>query len=120
MITTARMLASADKSGCTRSGGAHVGDFIPGIELCRRFFEVVEPIIEQKFPSLPYAAALLGDGSEVLGFDTPVSTDHDWGPRAMLFLREDDHARLAREISAELSRRLPTTFLGYSTNYTDP
>jgi hypothetical protein len=29
---------------------------------------------------------LLGEGSEVLGFDDEVSTDHDFGPRVELFV----------------------------------
>ena len=53
--------------------------FIPGLELSRRFYiEAVRPILDKYFPSLPHAAALLGYGSEVLGFDDEVSTDHNW------------------------------------------
>jgi hypothetical protein len=66
-------------------------EFIPRAELCRLFFaEVVKPLIDDAFPRLRYAAALLGSGSEVLGFDTAMSTDHDWGPRVDLFVGEDD------------------------------
>lgn len=32
--------------------------------------EQVNPLLEEAFPALPYAAALIGPGSEVLGFDT--------------------------------------------------
>src|SRR4029453_11518452 len=35
---------------------------------------------------VPHAAALLGNGSEVLGYDDEVSTDHDFGPRVQVFL----------------------------------
>jgi hypothetical protein len=94
--------------------------FIPGLELSRRFYaEVVEPILAARFPDLDYAAALIGPGSEVLGFDTPVSTDHHWGPRVMLFLPEQD-SELAEAITETLSRELPPTFLGYSTNFGPP
>ncbi len=52
--------------------------FLPGLELAQRFYqEAVQPILAMSFPMLPYGAALLGSGSDVLGFDTPMSTDHD-------------------------------------------
>ena len=54
-----------------------------GIALSRRFYEqAVRPLLGGR----PHAAALLGAGSEVLGFDDVVSTDHDFGPRVQLFL----------------------------------
>lgn len=57
--------------------------FIPGLELAQAFYqEVLAAIIGP----IPHAAALLGEGSEVLGFDTARSTDHAWGPRAQLFV----------------------------------
>jgi hypothetical protein len=66
-------------------------DFIKGLELSRLFFEeAVRPALAAEFPSLRYAAALLGTGSEVLGFDTEMSADHGWGPRVDLFLKEED------------------------------
>lgn len=44
--------------------------FMSGLELSRRFFhEAVRPLVTSLFPDLHYAAALLGQGSEVLGFD---------------------------------------------------
>jgi hypothetical protein len=65
--------------------------FISGLDLSEAFYhEAVEPIIRQEFPSLSYAAALIGTGSEVLGLDTEMSTDHHWGPRVMLFVNEVD------------------------------
>ena len=61
--------------------------FIPGLRLAGDFYaEVVRPLLEEEFPALRYAAALLGPGSEVLGFDTRRSADHDWGPRLQVFL----------------------------------
>ena len=92
--------------------------FIPGRTLSRLFHEqAVEPILRAQYPDLVYAAALIGSGSEVLGFDTRQSTDHHWGPRVMLFLDERDHATVAYDVSRVLSERLPHEFMGYSTNF---
>lgn len=93
-------------------------DFIGGLELSRLFYEEeVKPILSAACPNLVYAAALIGPGSEVLGYDTPLSTDHDWGPRLLLFLAERDDATLAPEIDRALQERLPSTFRGYRTRF---
>ena len=69
--------------------------FVPGLELCEAFYrEAVRPILDAGFPGLTHAAALIGDGSDVLGYDTPVSRDHQWGPRLILFLSAADHGSL--------------------------
>ncbi|MCY4020317.1 MAG: DUF4037 domain-containing protein [Chloroflexi bacterium] len=95
-----------------------MSEFIPGLSLSRDFFQdAVAPIIDQAYPSLPYSAALIGSGSEVLGYDTEVSTDHHWGPRVMLFLRPADHAGHAPALRELLSHRLPYEFAGYSTHF---
>ena len=52
-------------------------DFISGLELSRLFYwEVVRSLLDKHYPGLPHAAALIGPGSEVLGFDTEMSMDH--------------------------------------------
>ncbi len=95
--------------------------FVPGIELCRRFYhEAVRPVLDAEFPGLAHSAALIGYGSEVLGFDTAVSTDHHWGPRAMLFLGEDDFAAHKDRLFEVFRWRLPHRFLGYPTNFARP
>jgi len=92
--------------------------FIPGLDLAGAFFaEVVRPLLDEAYPRLSYAAALLGAGSEVLGYDTARSTDHDWGPRLQLFLAAGDAGRPAAEITAMLARRLPPAFRGYPTAF---
>jgi hypothetical protein len=92
--------------------------FIPGLELAGSFFaEVVRPLLAEAFPRLPYAAALLGPGSEVLGYDSVRSTDHNWGPRLQLFLAVDDNGRHAAEITATLAGRMPASFRGYPTAF---
>ncbi|HKN54778.1 MAG TPA: hypothetical protein VJX66_19920, partial [Amycolatopsis sp.] len=91
--------------------------FVPGLELSGRLYrEAVRPLLARHFPRLAHTAALIGPGSEVLGFDTVRSTDHDWGPRLQLFLRPDDLADFGAKVSDLLADRLPTTIAGYSTN----
>lgn len=88
-----------------------VTEFVTGIQQSRQFYqELVRPILDSRFPGLPHSAALLGRGSEVLGFDDEMSTDHDWRPRVTLFLGPDDRARHGDEVDATLRRELPATF----------
>jgi hypothetical protein len=95
-------------------------DFIPGLELSRSFyFEAVKPILDDKFPELKHAAGLIGPGSEVLGFDTEMSSDHSWGPRAILLLREEDQ-EMRPAIDDALRKNLPESFRSYSTNCGEP
>ena len=94
-------------------------EFIPGLELSRRFYhEAVLPILNYHFPGLLHAAARIGHGSEVLGFDTEMSTDHNWGPSLQLFLRDEDAGK-ANEIREVLSYNLPHVFHGYSTHFAE-
>jgi hypothetical protein len=92
--------------------------FIPGLELSRLcYVEAVAPILAARFPGLVHSAGLLGTGSEVLGFDTPRSMDHWWGPRVMLFLRSEDYTpALAEEIRQALGNELPFEVHGFSTH----
>src|SRR6185312_3039441 len=67
----------------SRSTAPAAGGFLPGRELSAAFHaEVVGPLLA----GVPHSAALLGYGSDVLGYDTPVSTDHGWGPRMQVFV----------------------------------
>jgi len=94
-----------------------VGEFIPGLELSRLLYDgVVRPLLDSAYPGLRYSAALIGPGSEVLGFDSARSTDHDWGPRLQVFLAGDG---LAGEITELLGQRLPETFLGWPVAFDD-
>ena len=94
--------------------------FIPGLELARRFYwEAVRPVLEAEFPGLRHSAALIGTGSEVLGFDTPMSADHHWGPRAMLFLAGPGYQQYRDAIYERLRWKLPHGFLGYPVNFAE-
>lgn len=94
--------------------------FVPGLELSRAFFaECVAPALGELAPSLRYAAALIGEGSEVLGYDAAVSTDHDWGPRVLLFVAPKDFRSAARAIIPGLEGRLPGAFKGWPVAFGD-
>lgn len=95
--------------------------FVAGLELSRAFYaQAVRPVLTRRFPDLQYSAGLVGCGSEVIGYDDAVSTDHHWGPRVMLFLSPADHRAHAGDIEARLAEELPYRFMGYSTNFTAP
>lgn len=95
--------------------------FIQGLDLSGTFYrEAVQPILAEAYPGMAHAAALLGSGSEILGYDTARSTDHDWGPRLLLFLAEEDHATHAAALDVLFRERLPLTVRGYSTHFGDP
>ena len=97
------------------------GAFVPGLRLAGEFYaEAVRPLLDQGFPRLRYAAALLGPGSEVLGFDTERSTDHDWGPRLQVFLGAEDAERHAGPVTEMLAERLPSVFRGYPVAFRVP
>jgi hypothetical protein len=90
------------------------GVFVPGLQLSRSYYaEAVRPLLAD----LRHSAARIGSGSEVLGFDTPRSADHEWGPRLQLFLSPADAHRIA-ELDGLLAERLPRTFRGWSTHFT--
>jgi hypothetical protein len=85
-----------------------------GLALSRAyFFDVVGPMLAERFPSLPYSAGRLGAGSDVLGLDDVVSRDHDWGLRLSLFVPDDAIA----EVDQELERLLPDSFRGLPVRY---
>lgn len=89
-----------------------------GLGLSRRFYKkLVAPVIAQRFPELKYAAARIGLGSEVLGYDTAISADHDYGPCVQIFLPTEHFAETARVLLAEFDAVLPQRFEGYPVRY---
>jgi hypothetical protein len=93
-------------------------EFIPGLELAGLYYrEAIRPLLQAEAPDLVHSAGLIGLGSEVLGFDTAMSADHNWGPRVILYLTEEDYGRLAGELRETLGYRLPFSFYGYSTHF---
>jgi hypothetical protein len=94
--------------------------FMPGLELNRGFYhDVIKTLMAIYFPKLKYAAGLTGNGSDVLGFDTPTSMDHNWGPRMRLFLPEKNYKRTQKEVDKMFRTKLPQTYKGFPVNFTD-
>ncbi|PDS80661.1 DUF4037 domain-containing protein [Rhizobium sp. L43] len=84
-----------------------------GIELSRGFYtDIVRPWLSEAAPELRYSAALIGYGSELLGFDDDVSKDHNWGPRVHIFLSRDDFNNCAPRLVDEFSKVAPAHYLG--------
>ncbi len=87
-----------------------MADFVPGIELNRAFYaDVVVPVLAP----WEHSAGLLGWGSEILGFDTPRSTDHGWGPRLRVFVGAAD----VEPVRGVLLAALPHEYQGWPVHY---
>ncbi len=96
-------------------------DFIPGLQLSELFYrEAAKPILDASFPQLSHSAALLGWGSEVLGYDDVRSSDHHWGPRFFLFLSPEDRDQHKAAVFETLRQNLPHRFRGYPTSFGEP
>ncbi|MDE1868844.1 MAG: DUF4037 domain-containing protein [Candidatus Micrarchaeota archaeon] len=92
--------------------------FVKGLKLNELFYrQAVRPILRSEFPNLKYAAALIGYGSDVLGYDDKLSMTHMWGPRVSIFLKENDFKRYKNKILSSMSKNLPYEILGVPTNY---
>lgn len=85
--------------------------FLAGTELAGALYaEAVRPLLADR----RHAAALLGWGSDVLGYDTARSTDHGWGPRLLVFVTSQEEAG---ELTAVLDGRLPERLRGWPVRY---
>ena len=92
--------------------------FIPGLELSGYLFnEAIQPLLANHFPQLVYSAARLDRGSEVMGFDTPMSMDHGWGPKLTLFLNEEDYLTHHASLVEFFANHLPFTVHGFPTHF---
>src|SRR4051794_37788509 len=91
-------------------GSASMPEFVPGLELARAFYaDAVASLLAGR----PHSAALIGSGSEVLGFDTERSTDHGWGPRLKVFVDAGE----VEAVTQVLERGLPDDFRGWPTRF---
>ena len=104
---TVREEMTPTKTNNTSNDGA---DFVSGIDLARLFYiEVVRPLIEGR----SHSAARLGSGSDVLGFDTPRSTDHGWGPRLHIFVAASE----VDAVRTIIDSSLPEEFHGWPVHF---
>lgn len=93
-----------------------MADLTPGLALCRDFYaDAVAPVVAAVLAGRPHAAAVMGRGSEVLGFDDATSTDHDWRPRTTLFLTPEDDADRSEPLRTALAAQVPASFAGHPT-----
>lgn len=89
-----------------------------GLRLSERFYRtLIAPIIQEHFPGLSYAAGRIGLGSEVLGYDTEISADHDYGPCIQIILCKADFASVADQLMSIFDRELPTSFESWDVRY---
>jgi hypothetical protein len=80
-----------------------------GLELAAALYaEVIRHLVR-----VPDAAALLGEGSEVLGYDDARSQDHAWGSRLIIFVDHDEVGLVRRAVDAGL----PETFHGHQVRF---
>lgn len=88
-----------------------------GLELSRKYyFEYGAPMLEKDFPQyLPYiAVGLVGSGSECLGYDDDISTDHDFEPGFCIFLPDESVIDSKVEFALERAyAKLPKEFMGF-------
>ncbi len=95
--------------------------FIPGLELSDLFYkEIIQPMLLDRFPGLEYSTARLDYGSDVLGFDTPMSMDHGWGPKLTLYLSETDFNHFHLILNEYFAYHLPFEFYGFPTHFAEP
>jgi hypothetical protein len=57
----------------------------------------------------------MGRGSEVLGYDDSMSTDHTWSARVIVFVAEEVHREQGESLADRLTARIPDLFEGIPT-----
>lgn len=98
--------------------------YMKGLELARHYYnEYGAPMIKEKFPALEsiIAIGLVGSGSECLGYDDDISTDHDFEPCFCMFIPGESIIDAKTEFALERAyAKLPREFMGYSRCQTAP
>lgn len=89
--------------------------FVPGLDLSRAMARELEPRLRGAFHGLPIALAFVGPGSDVMGFDTQRSMDHDWGPRVALIVPDGQVDTIRQEFNEQIDQLLPFEIGGFPT-----
>jgi hypothetical protein len=93
-----------------------------GLDLAEAFYrEQGAAMLAEQVPACcsRIAAGMVGPGSECFGFDDRWSRDHDWGPGFCLWLSEEDHQSVGKELQRAY-KRLPDRFMGFGPRKTSP
>jgi len=91
---------------------------VEGMALSERLYhEGVKPVMARHFPEVRYSAGRLGRGSDTLGYDTPLSMDHGWGPTLEVYLSAEDHEKYASDIVEVMRHELPREVAGVPTHF---
>lgn len=86
-----------------------------GLELSRSFYLACgKEMIETQFSEYAdrIAVGLVGEGSECLGFDDEISTDHDFEPGFCLFITREDERKFGFPLERAYAK-LPKEFNGF-------
>lgn len=87
---------------------------LKGLDLCQRYYETYgQKMIEEKFSSYkPYMAiGMFGFGSDCLGYDDEISTDHDFGGGFCILLPADIYHKIGHDLQNAYDL-LPDEFMG--------
>ena len=87
-----------------------------GLETAKQYYEIYgRQMIRGQFQERAdqTAAGLVGYGSECLGFDDEISTDHDYGPSFCIWLPRELYQQCGKEMQAAYDA-LPKEFMGCS------
>jgi hypothetical protein len=87
-----------------------------GLEISRNFIdESLLPLLQKEIPEHYdcLAVAVIGTGSDVLGYDDQISRDHHWGPRANIMYLRQDAEDAAPKVKRILNETLPADYNGF-------
>ncbi len=96
-------------------------DTLTGMEICKKFYEEYgKKMIHEKFPEYEdqMAVGLVGEGSEVFGYDDEYSRDHDFGPGFCIWLPKELYKAMGDKVQEEYDK-LPDTFMGIKRTTTE-